>query len=413
MDVRKRYELKRKIQRRQAMKVQKNLLEEKQLEFRRSLNVRLRSVNRTDTNPAGPSQIAPPSNSDKRQQNDSIIPSLEKNQNDGGSCWKPDLPVKEENDFETSSDSDDREMGEWNINDLSTKEPLTKLKKKQVRTVHEPSTDEDSEEESSSSPAMKKRKSFSSAARPFKPDISTLRETAPGRSLPVSQGNDEKLVGLLQQNNKDIKEIHAKLKEMQAELKEMQAEMNGFEDSIDRVSEALANLKKRDEIDSHQWAHFMKPNKDIVIISKPDCLPTSTIEEVYALEALLKDKERNKEEIAKIREFLEYEVEKCWCWKTGARKTMAEVFEIQVQTQINWEGPSKKSNGRSLPREFPNILDAVTVASKLHPRCKLENLPKGMTLTAWIHNEIKNWLRHAGDRATKASNKASSGEALC
>ncbi|CAB3378394.1 Hypothetical predicted protein [Cloeon dipterum] len=250
---------------------------------------------------------------------------------------------------------------------------------------------------------MKKRKSYSSAARPSEPDISTMRETAPGLSLPVSQGNHEmalhKLFGLMQQYHKDLKEMHAKL--------------NGFQDSIDRVSEALATLKKRDETGSHQLAHFEKPNKDIIIIKKPDCLPTSTIEEVYALEALLKDEERNKEEIAKIRKFLEDEMDKTWCWKTGVRKTLAEVFEIQVQTQINWEGPSKKSNGRSLPREFPNILSAVTDATKLHPKCKLQTVPKGMTLTALIHNEIKNWLRHAGDRATKASIKTRSGEALC
>lgn len=42
-------------------------------------------------------------------------------------------------------------------------------------------------------------------------------------------------------------------------------------------------------------------------------------------------------------------------WKAGLRKVLADLLELEVQVKVNWFGPSKNSQGRSLPNEFPHF----------------------------------------------------------
>ncbi|CAB3382224.1 Hypothetical predicted protein [Cloeon dipterum] len=267
---------------------------------------------------------------------------------------------------ENCSNIEDHVTEEWKINILSTKETLTeakeKLKKCQEKT-EQTTSEEDSE--ACSSPA-KKRKSITSAARssgadfsPFDdlPVISTLRETVPRRSLPESQGRDEtpqKIVRIVELNYQELQDLKHQLANQTNQLANQANDMAKMQEQLDGMSRAIDNFaNQRGESGSHQRVHAKTAKK-------PDCLPTSSIDEVHALEALLKDKERNKDEIGNILDFLQYEVDRSGCWKTGTRKILAEVFGIQVQTLINWEGPSKKSNGLSFPQAFPSILQHIT-----------------------------------------------------
>lgn len=43
-------------------------------------------------------------------------------------------------------------------------------------------------------------------------------------------------------------------------------------------------------------------------------------------------------------------------WKAGLRKVLADLLELEVQVKVNWFGPSKNSQGRSLPNEFSPLL---------------------------------------------------------